>query len=85
MLSTEPVTVAVPATSANLGPGFDALGLALALEDEVTAGPPAAASGSRSPARAPARCHRRESHLIVATMLRTFAASGRPATARAAS
>ncbi len=30
------VTVAVPATSANLGPGFDALGLALGLYDEVT-------------------------------------------------
>jgi homoserine kinase len=29
------VTVAVPATSANLGPGFDALGLALELRDEV--------------------------------------------------
>ncbi len=32
-----PVTVRVPATSANLGPGFDALGLALTLHDEVTA------------------------------------------------
>jgi len=32
-----PVTVRVPATSANLGPGFDTLGLALDLEDEVTA------------------------------------------------
>ncbi|HEX6919196.1 MAG TPA: homoserine kinase [Actinomycetes bacterium] len=30
------VSVSVPATSANLGPGFDALGLALALRDEVT-------------------------------------------------
>ncbi len=29
------VLVRVPATSANLGPGFDALGLALALHDEV--------------------------------------------------
>lgn len=29
------VTVTVPATSANLGPGFDSLGLALALRDEV--------------------------------------------------
>ncbi len=29
--------VSVPATSANLGPGFDALGLALDLRDEVTA------------------------------------------------
>jgi homoserine kinase len=32
-----PVRVRVPATSANLGPGFDALGLALSLYDEVTA------------------------------------------------
>ncbi|WP_229051372.1 homoserine kinase [Aeromicrobium sp. Leaf350] len=31
-----PVTVRVPATSANLGPGFDALGLALGLHDEIT-------------------------------------------------
>jgi homoserine kinase len=32
-----PVRVLVPATSANLGPGFDALGLALSLHDEVEA------------------------------------------------
>jgi homoserine kinase len=32
-----PVAVRVPATSANLGPGFDTLGLALGLHDEVTA------------------------------------------------
>jgi homoserine kinase len=32
-----PVTVTVPATSANLGPGYDALGLALTLRDRVTA------------------------------------------------
>jgi homoserine kinase len=32
-----PVTVRVPASSANLGPGFDALGLALTLHDEITA------------------------------------------------
>ena len=32
-----PVTVRVPATSANLGPGFDALGLALGLHDVVQA------------------------------------------------
>ncbi len=31
-----PVTVAVPATSANLGPGFDCLGLALDLHDRLT-------------------------------------------------
>jgi homoserine kinase len=32
-----PVRVRVPATSANLGPGFDSLGLALSLHDEVDA------------------------------------------------
>lgn len=32
-----PVRVRVPATSANLGPGFDALGLALGLFDDVSA------------------------------------------------
>jgi homoserine kinase len=32
-----PVHVSVPATSANLGPGFDSLGLALELRDELTA------------------------------------------------
>ena len=30
------ITVRVPATSANLGPGFDSLGLALAFHDTVT-------------------------------------------------
>ena len=33
----ETVHVTVPATSANLGPGFDCLGLALSLRDELTA------------------------------------------------
>jgi homoserine kinase len=35
--SESPVLVRVPATSANLGPGFDALGLALGLHDEIEA------------------------------------------------
>jgi homoserine kinase len=34
---TGPVSVRTPATSANLGPGFDALGLALTLYDDLTA------------------------------------------------
>ncbi len=34
---TGPVSVSVPATAANLGPGFDSLGLALDLRDELTA------------------------------------------------
>jgi homoserine kinase len=33
----QPVSVRVPATSANLGPGFDALGLALNVHDMVRA------------------------------------------------
>jgi homoserine kinase len=36
-LVEDAVLVRVPATSANLGPGFDALGLALGCHDEVTA------------------------------------------------
>jgi homoserine kinase len=36
-LAEQAVLVRVPATSANLGPGFDALGLALGLHDEVEA------------------------------------------------
>jgi homoserine kinase len=36
-MTTMTVSVRVPASSANLGPGFDTLGLALALYDEVSA------------------------------------------------
>ncbi|HRO24494.1 MAG TPA: homoserine kinase, partial [Promineifilum sp.] len=35
-LFLRPITVTVPATSANLGPGFDCLGLALELRNELT-------------------------------------------------
>jgi len=34
---SDPVRVSVPATSANLGPGFDCAGLALGIEDELIA------------------------------------------------
>lgn len=37
MFVTGPVRVSVPATAANLGPGFDCLGLALGLRDELEA------------------------------------------------
>lgn len=36
VFSSSPVSVRVPATSANLGPGFDSAGLALDLHDDVT-------------------------------------------------
>lgn len=37
LLRRDPVRVLVPATSANLGPGFDTAGLAVGVEDELTA------------------------------------------------
>jgi homoserine kinase len=66
------VRVRVPATSANLGPGFDALGLALALHDEVTAqvtgdGLTIAVTGEGAD-----DVPRDESHLVVRAMRRTF-------------
>lgn len=59
----EPVRVTVPATSANLGPGFDSLGLALGLRDEETG-----AGADEVP--------RDASHLVVRAMHEAFAAMG---------
>jgi homoserine kinase len=44
------VTITIPATSANLGPGFDCLGLALALYNRVTFTTASTDSASASPA-----------------------------------
>lgn len=65
-------TVEVPATSANLGPGFDSLGLALGLHDEVTAtvadtGVEVEVEGEGADTVASD-----ERHLVAASMLRTF-------------
>ena len=67
-----PVTVTVPATSANLGPGFDALGLALDLRDEleavvVTEGLEVVVTGE-----AEADVPRDESHLVIRAMRAAF-------------
>lgn len=66
-------TVRVPATSANLGPGFDSLGLALDLCDEVTA---VATSGTAVTVEVQGEGEGTvaldERHLVAATMLRTF-------------
>jgi homoserine kinase len=75
------VTVTVPATSANLGPGFDSLGLALDLTDEVTAritdgGFEVAVVGEGA-----GEVPNGPEHLVVATMLTTFAELGAPAPA----
>jgi homoserine kinase len=69
------VRARVPATSANLGPGFDAFGLALALHDEVEAevagsGLTVEVSGEGADAAAAG-----ERHLVVRAMRAAFAAT----------
>jgi homoserine kinase len=65
------VRVRVPATSANLGPGFDALGLALALHDELTAR--VTSGGLQVEIRGEgADLPRDENHLVVRAMRATF-------------
>ena len=69
-----PVRVTVPATSANLGPGFDSLGLALSLRDtleaEVTDGGLRIEVTGAGADDVP----RDESHLVVRSMRAAFAA-----------
>lgn len=67
-----PVRVSVPATAANLGPGFDSLGLALSLRDRLSArvrpdGLVVEVSGEGA-----AGVPRDESHLVVRAMRATF-------------
>jgi homoserine kinase len=73
-------TVTVPATSANLGPGFDALGLALKLTDSVTA---RISDGFRVTVKGEGaeQVPAGPDHLIVATMLTTYGELGEPAPA----
>jgi homoserine kinase len=72
----DPVTVRVPATSANLGPGFDSLGLALSLHDTVHArvlpgGLEIEVTGSGAD-----EVGRGERHLVIRAMRAGFAAIG---------
>jgi homoserine kinase len=73
-----PVRVTVPATSANLGPGFDCLGVALSLRDELTArvvdGPLAITVSGEGADEVPID----ESHLVVRAMHAAFEAMGLP-------
>lgn len=71
-----PVRVSVPATSANLGPGFDSLGLALTMRDELEAeviadGLVVEVTGSGAD-----DVPRDESHLVVRSMRAAFDAMG---------
>jgi homoserine kinase len=75
-----PVWVQAPATSANLGPGFDALGLALGLHDELRA--EVAGDGVRVTVTGEGAGELRtdEHHLVVRAMFAAFdALGGRPA------
>jgi homoserine kinase len=72
-----PVLVRVPATSANLGPGFDALGLALSLHDEVEARvAPSGLSIEVSGEGAADVADAGEKHLVVRAMRAAFDALG---------
>lgn len=67
-----PVTVSVPATSANLGPGFDSLGLALSLRDELTASVDGVGLEVRVEGAGSDDVPRDESHLVVRAMRCAF-------------
>jgi homoserine kinase len=74
-----PVTVRVPATSANLGPGFDSLGLALTLYDDVTVdidpdGTRFTGLSIQVEGESAEVADRGERHLIVQTLRRAFEA-----------
>lgn len=72
-----PVTVRTPASSANLGPGFDALGLALTLYDEVTAEVTPSGLEISVAGQGADGVPLDESHLVVRAMNATFDALGK--------
>ncbi len=70
------VTVRTPATSANLGPGFDSLGLALTLHDTVEARITASGLSVEVSGEGAGEVPRGEDHLVVRAMRAYFAAAG---------
>lgn len=73
------VRVRAPATSANLGPGFDALGLALSLHDEVTARVTASGTRVQVSGEGAGDLPSDETHLVVRAMHAAFdRMGGRP-------
>jgi homoserine kinase len=71
-----PVSVRTPATSANLGPGFDALGVALTLYDEVTAEVVAGDTTVEVSGEGEGCLPAGEDHLIIRAMRTTFGRLG---------
>ena len=82
--SIREVRVRVPASSGNLGPGFDALGMAYAIHDEVTAmvSPAAVPAAPRTEVtvtgEGAGELPLNDSHLVVRAMRRTFEVNGVP-------
>ncbi|MDQ2810619.1 MAG: homoserine kinase [Actinomycetota bacterium] len=72
----EAVRVRVPATSANLGPGFDALGLALTLHDEVEAWISESGLSVEVSGEGADLADTGEDHLVVRAMRAAFAVTG---------
>ncbi len=73
-----PVRVRVPATSANLGPGFDSLAVALEIYDEVTVGVVPEGLIVEVRGEAADDVPRDASHLVVRAMRAAFARVGAP-------
>jgi homoserine kinase len=73
-----PVRVSVPATSANLGPGFDSLGLALSLRDDLTARVVEAGLSIEVSGAGADEVPHDESHLVVRSMRAAFEAMNAP-------
>ncbi len=71
-----PVTVRTPASSANLGPGFDALGLALTMYDEVTAEVAPSGLEINVTGEGSDSVPQDETHLVVRAMYAAFDALG---------
>lgn len=69
---SEPVRVRTPATSANLGPGFDTLGLALTLYDDLSARVTGDSWTVAVTGEGAGELPTDESHLVVRAMLATF-------------
>lgn len=71
-----PVSVSVPATSANLGPGYDSLGLALDLRDRLTAEVTREGIVVEVTGQGAEGVPRDDSHLVVRAMRAAFAEMG---------
>ncbi|WP_164519744.1 homoserine kinase [Nocardioides ferulae] len=71
-----PVRVSVPATSANLGPGFDSLGLALGLRDHLEAEVVADGLSIEVTGAGAEQLPRDERHLVVRAMRAAFTEMG---------